>query len=166
MNPKQISRSDQLDHIVQKLVQTLGDAYKKESVNHLLKSVLWSIRNHLPFKQAIQFLDQLPIPLKAMYVEQWEIPERVPEDLHNIDDLADKMIQQDPILLNQFRWNAEELRKSIKVVLKLLGSYLSSSCAETKSDYYYFQNDIQTYLMQKIMFERLSQKPDSSIWLS
>ena len=56
-----------------KLADELNMPNDKERVMHVLKSVLHGIRNRISAEESAQFISQLPMMIKAVYVDGWQI---------------------------------------------------------------------------------------------
>jgi len=70
----------------------------------ILKSVLHTLRDRISISESFDFMAQLPMFLKALYVDEWKYKER-PDRLKNLDDFAEKVKEhQQKFGENQFDW--------------------------------------------------------------
>ena len=73
------------NEFIKELANQLGHPEDKAKAGRILKVVLHAIRNRITVEENMQFMSQLPMFLKAVYVDGWKIspkPDRIkhPED--------------------------------------------------------------------------------------
>src|SRR5437868_4188083 len=61
-----------------------------DKAGRILRSVLHAIRNRLSVQESLQVIAQLPMALKALYVDQWHIAEYVPR-IHYVKQFVDEI---------------------------------------------------------------------------
>lgn len=79
----------------------------------ILRSVLHTLRDRITVSESLNYLAQLPMFLKAIYVDNWKYHEK-PERLKNIADFGEKVKEhQAEYGENQFDWpeSTEEIIK-------------------------------------------------------
>jgi uncharacterized protein (DUF2267 family) len=112
------------NQILSELADELDIPKDKARVLHILKAVLHGIRNRISPEESSQFMAQLPMLLKAIYVDGWQIgklQKRVSTFEEFIDDIYDLSGGYKGLAFD----DRMEVEKSISVVLKVLKQYIS-----------------------------------------
>lgn len=126
-----------------------------------LRVVLRAIRNRLEFETAVRFVEPLPLPLKAVYVGHWDVPDRIPDRLRSTDDLIDEIAQTDPDFFAALHHDRQEVRYALEAVLRVMARHVSPSEPTAELN---LPNDMRDYLRQHQVGER-ADAPDSCVWL-
>jgi uncharacterized protein (DUF2267 family) len=110
-----------LNHLANKL----GHPKEKSQTAIILKAVLHTLRDRLTISESLDLIAQLPMFLKAVYVDNWKYMER-PNKLKTIEDFKEEVKkQQEQLGENQFDWKMPT-RDIIKNVLGVISeNYLS-----------------------------------------
>jgi uncharacterized protein (DUF2267 family) len=95
----------------------------REKAFRILKSVLHATRDHLTHEESLNVLSQLPMAIKAVYVDQWESKEQ--QRIHHLEQFFDQVRKIDGGLAGYDFGNNERIEKAVKAVFKILQSYLS-----------------------------------------
>jgi uncharacterized protein (DUF2267 family) len=110
------------NEFINELSRNLGHENEKGQVAILLRAVLHSLRNCITVAQSLNFISQLPMFLKAIYVEQWKYSEK-PERIKSLKEFANKVEEeQRQFGERQFNWN-EPTIDLVKIVFNSLGKY-------------------------------------------
>jgi uncharacterized protein (DUF2267 family) len=110
------------ESFVERLAIILGDRERKRPAARLLKAVLHSVRDLMPLDASLHLMAQLPMFLKAIYVEGWGTHER--KRMKHAGDLREHMIRKE-------RLNEDELpdavaaEHAVEAVFTALRLYLS-----------------------------------------
>ena len=108
-----------LDKSVQKSVKWIVEIQDelgwedREDVYIATKAVLQTVRDRLPFKEAVQFSAQLPMLMKGMFFEGYS-PSKEPLDINQPDEFYQKVQERSinkPI-------NAEQATKNVLAVIQ------------------------------------------------
>ncbi|MDF9797748.1 uncharacterized protein (DUF2267 family) [Catalinimonas alkaloidigena] len=105
---------------VHELSNELGHSGEDEAISRLLRSVLHVLRDRITMSESLDLLAQLPMFLKAVYVEQWKYREKplkfesMEEFCQHVKDEQSRMGESD------FQWNepTDELVKRTFVALR------------------------------------------------
>lgn len=95
-----------------------------EKAARILRSVIQALRNHLSMEESMQFLAQLPMAIKALYVDQWDPRAQAPRIRH-VDQFLSEIRQLDPLTAGYDFGNDESAQKAVRSVFKALGYYVS-----------------------------------------
>lgn len=90
----------------------------------ILRSVLHALRNHLSIEESLQVISQLPVALKGVYVDQWNMPQKNPR-IHHVKQFLDEIRKCDAGLAGYDFGNDESAGRVVKAVFKTLNNYLS-----------------------------------------
>jgi uncharacterized protein (DUF2267 family) len=112
------------NEFINQLSRNLGHEEEKGRVGILLRSVLHELRNCLTMAQSLNFISQLPMFLKAIYVEQWKFSKK-PHRIKTLNDFA-KRVEEEQWRLGEreFEWNQPTI-DLVKTVLNTLHVYVS-----------------------------------------
>ncbi|MDQ3534574.1 MAG: DUF2267 domain-containing protein [Bacteroidota bacterium] len=112
------------NRFMKELSQNLGHPEDQNATARILRAVLHSIRDRIAISESLDFLSQLPMFLKAVYVEQWKYNEDV-ERINSIEGFKEKVKQE------QAKWGEREFaweistEEIIKTVFNTLEKYTS-----------------------------------------
>lgn len=98
-----------------------------KGTNHacrVLKSVLHALRNRITPQESVQFMSQLPMAVKALYVDGWKMS-TLHKSVRNIDDLADEVIMESGRTAWRDFSNKAEALLAIRAVMKVLSDFIS-----------------------------------------
>lgn len=114
---------------LKELMVELGHENDPDQTIRLLRAVLHSIRDRISIPESLDLLSQLPMMLKAIYVEQWTYHEKPPLDFNDVEGFTEAVEkEQSKLGERKFDWN-EPTEDLIKIVLASLRKYLSDGQA-------------------------------------
>lgn len=90
----------------------------------ILRAVLHALRDHLSIEESLQVISQLPVALKGVYVDQWNMPQKNPR-IHHVKQFLDEVRKYDAGLAGYDFGNDESAGRVVKAVFKTLNNYLS-----------------------------------------
>lgn len=95
-----------------------------DKAGRILRAVLHTIRNHVSVQESMQVMAQLPMALKAIYVDQWSIRQDTPR-IHHIKQFLDEVRSCDNGLAGYDFGNDESATLMVKGVFRTLRYYVS-----------------------------------------
>lgn len=95
-----------------------------DKAGRILRAVIRALRNQLNIDESFQVLAQLPMALKAVYVDQWN-PNQPITRIHTVDEFLDGIRQQDGKSAGYDFGNNESARRALRAVFRTLTYYLS-----------------------------------------
>lgn len=107
------------------LAEKLGDVNDRDRAARILRSVFHVLRNHLTIEESMHVLSQLPMALKGVYVEGWNI-HKVSERVRSVEDLANEVIKEEGNVAWRDFSNLEEVIQAVRAVAETLMHYVSS----------------------------------------
>lgn len=128
-----------------------------------VRSVLITIRNCLSFEQSIKFINYLPLPFKAIYIQDWHINDKVPERIHSMNEFIEQVYKLDAGLCSTHYKEHDAIKQAVKAVFKVIGLHISN--ADLQKELAFLPDDLRLYLEAEGVSIK-SNEIDSSIWLS
>lgn len=113
------------NEFVNKLAEHLGDTEERDRAGRILRSVLRALRNRLTVEESLQLLSQLPMAIKAVYVEGWKLNREFVR-IKNMDEFAAEVMLQDGYAAWRDFASIEEAEEAIEAVMKTLADYVSA----------------------------------------
>ena len=113
-----------------RLADNLGHPEDKATAARALKAVLHVFRDSMLISEAVDFMAQLPMFLKAVFVDQWKYRE-TPKKLRSLEAFTQEVkAEQSKLGEQDFGWpeSTEEIIKTIFLTLK--EEYLSEGAAK------------------------------------
>lgn len=96
----------------------------RDKAGRILRAVLHGLRSHLNIEESLQVLSQLPMMLKAVYVDQWN-PSQEFHRIHTMHEFIDEIRKEDGKTAGYDFGNDEQASKAISAVFRTLTYYLS-----------------------------------------
>ena len=113
------------NEILTELNNDLGLSSKDVMITaRILKSVLHALRYHLTIEKSFQLLDQLPLVIKMLYVDDWDIS-RSGKPLQSLKELIHEIIQSDSPMSHYDFGSAKDMDNAIIAVFKVLRRHIS-----------------------------------------
>ncbi len=112
------------NQFLNELSKELGENYTKARSGKILRAVFKTLRGHLTLEENFQLLSQLPMALKALYVDTW-MPTRKPDiGRKKIDFIQEVLAYEDKDLWPRAE-DFENTLKEVKAVFKTLRKHVS-----------------------------------------
>lgn len=108
------------NEFLNKLAKDLGHPEEIGRAGIILRSVLHTLRDRITISESFNILSQLPMFLKAVYVEQWKYHDR-PETYRKLEDFKNEVKKhQEQFGEQAFDWemHTEEIIKTVLNRLK------------------------------------------------
>lgn len=117
------------NQIVNEIAVELGFPENKKLATRLLRSTLHTLRDRLSIQEAFQFMAQLPMILKAVFVEGWKYREK-PNRIKHIGDFVREVIRQDQPAGHHDISTVKDGENAVRAVLKVIGNHISEGEVE------------------------------------
>ena len=106
----------------------------RDKAGRILTSILHALRDIIPPEESLQLIAQLPMFLKAVYVNGWSIKKKKPK-IKQIREFLDLVREHDwPAEVNDFEYNDELAEKYVETTLIYLRKYVSQGEMEDIRD--------------------------------
>ncbi|UII31792.1 DUF2267 domain-containing protein [Fulvivirga ulvae] len=107
------------NQFIHELSNELGHPQDEQQVLIVLRAVLHTIRDRITISESLDLISQLPMMLKALYVEQWKYQEK-PNKFDTLEGLKNDIKQrQEKYGENRFDWELSTEDIFAKTIEKL-----------------------------------------------
>ena len=111
------------------LAQELGDPEDRARAGRVLRSVLRAFRNRLTHEESMHLLAQLPMCIKALYVDGWKLS-RSPQKIKHVDEFIKEVMKQDARRAQKDFENEEDAAEAIRAVFRVIKRHVSDGEAQ------------------------------------
>lgn len=112
------------NQFLNEIAKELGHANDKAKAGRKLRAILHSIRDQITVEESIQLIAQLPMFLKAIYVENWKIRKNKVRVKH-LNDYIKEVKKYESNLADFDFINDDEILIATEVVFFVLKKYIS-----------------------------------------
>jgi uncharacterized protein (DUF2267 family) len=113
------------NEFINRLAERLGDPENRDRAGRVLRCVLKSLRNRITIEESLQLVAQLPMAIKAVYVEGWR-PHKEFIRIRTIEEFAEEVIKEDGLQAWRDFSGGTEALEAIEAVMKTLADYVSA----------------------------------------
>jgi len=147
----------ELDRLLGKLAQHTGNS-DAEANQKLLQTIFRFIRRYASFEEAIKFNDMLPLPLKALFLDGWNIKLSGNKSVKNIDELAEAVVKYSDDTIS----SPAEARQSFRKVIAFLSGFTTRN--QLQASLSFLPTEFRSLLMKDPDLHYA--RPDTCVWLS
>ncbi len=115
--------------IIQEVAQELGIPEEHQQAERILRAVLHALRSRLTIQESFQMMAQLPMLLKALYVDGWKYSEK-PKRIKHIGDFIREVVHEDAPMGHHDIATSKDGENAIRAVLKVLRNHVSEGEVE------------------------------------
>ncbi len=117
------------NEFINKLAEKLGHPEEKARTGIILRAVLHTLRDRITISESLNLLSQLPMFMKAIYVDNWKYSER-PKTFNKLEDFKTEVKEHQVQYGEQaFEWQ-KSTEEIVSIVLSQLGIYISKGEAQ------------------------------------
>lgn len=98
--------------------------HDKGKAGRITRCVLRALRNRLSMEESFQLIAQLPMAIKAVYVDGWKV-NATPLRMRYLDDFIDEMLKEDGAAAWHDFFSEKEMKLAIEAVFKTVARYVS-----------------------------------------
>jgi uncharacterized protein (DUF2267 family) len=113
------------NEFLNKLAQRLNDEENRARAGRVLRCVLRALRNLLTLEESFQFLSQLPMALKAVYVDGWK-PNKYHQRIKTVQEFSEEVMKEDGFSTWKDFSGVSDAQDAIEAVMKTLADYVSA----------------------------------------
>jgi uncharacterized protein (DUF2267 family) len=113
------------NEFVNRLAVRLGSEGDRDRAGRVLRCVFHALRNRLTIEESFQLLAQLPMVIKALYIEGWQ-PARVHTKVKTLQELSEEVIREDGNSAWRDFSGVSEAMEAIEAVVKTMADYVSA----------------------------------------
>ncbi len=135
------------NEFVNKLSKKLGHPDEVGRTGIILRAVLHTLRDRLTISESLDLLAQLPMFLKAVYVENWKYREK-PTQISTLDEFTDEVKKhQDQYGEYEFSWE-KPTKEIVAIVLNELGTFVTEG--ETRHIVAQLPKDLEAFFSENL----------------
>lgn len=112
------------NQFINELGVALDHPENRESTGRKLKAVLHTLRDQLNVEESVQLISQLPMFLKAVYVENWT-PHKPKNKIRQIDEFYEHVRTSNARTLDFDFPTIKDANRTVAVVIYMLKKYVS-----------------------------------------
>lgn len=128
----------------------MGMKNEPEKAGRIFVSIMHALREIIPVEESLQFIAQLPMFLKAAYVNGWAIKKQKPK-IKRMEEFVELVKQFDgPAAVNDFGYENDLTEKYIDVTFIYLRKYVSLGEMEDIRDG--LPKDLKSMIYSNLMF--------------
>ncbi|MDH5379933.1 MAG: DUF2267 domain-containing protein [Cyclobacteriaceae bacterium] len=116
--------AEKADIIVNEVAEELGCTGDKKLATRILKAVLHTLRERLTIQESFQLMSQLPMLIKALYVENWKYREK-PRRIKSVGAFLKAVIHEDAPMGHHDIQSVKDGENAIRAVFKVLRNHVS-----------------------------------------
>ena len=106
------------------LAGEIGEPDNLKKAERMLKAVLHTLRDSIPMEESFQFMAQLPLIVKGIYVSEWKYSTQ-PKKIRHLDAFIEEIKIKDNMAGEGDFVNPEKAVFLTKKIFKVLGQYAS-----------------------------------------
>jgi uncharacterized protein (DUF2267 family) len=114
---------DEGNRFINRLAEALGNASDKDHASRVSVAVLHAIRDRIKPEESMHLIAQLPMMLKAVYVDGWNIT-REPADAKTIEEFLNEVREHAPRSAARDFGNDQQARDNVKAFFSVLRGYV------------------------------------------
>ena len=112
------------EHFVNEVAKALGQPQDKVKAGHVLRAVLHTLRNRLTPNESLQLIAQLPMLIKAVYVDGWRITNEARE-LRHLGDFIEAVREAGGSATRNDFVTDYETEAAIRAVFRVIRQFVS-----------------------------------------
>jgi uncharacterized protein (DUF2267 family) len=113
------------NEFLHKLAIRLGDEENRERAGRVLRSVFRVLRNRLTIEESFQLMSQLPMAVKAVYVDGWR-PIHEFNRVKTLQEFGQAVMQEDGLSAWKDFSGVSDATDAIEAVVKTIAGYVSA----------------------------------------
>lgn len=153
-----------LEEFASQLARCMNCPNQPEKAVQAIKDIFGMIRSRLPFEESLEFINLLPLSLKAVYLDGWHIGDHPSVPFNSMEELIDEIIANRTEVNNWYNSNRDELRNTLRALFQLIGAYVVETDMEININF--LPQDIHYFIVHNHFEIENPADTDSSIWLS
>lgn len=136
---------------------------RPDTAKQAVTDIFGIIRKCLTFEDSLEFINFLPLPLKAVYLDGWQVGNASRTPINSLEELIDEIVMSPQGQRAWYGSNRDTLREILKALFDVIGNHVGSHV--NKPELSFLPSDIQ-YFMLQYHTEANKPAPETSIWLS
>lgn len=110
--------------MIEEVAEELGFPEDHHLAERMLRAVLHALRSRLTIQESFQMMAQLPMLMKALYVDGWKYREK-PKRIKHIGDFIREVVHEDFPLAHHDITTSKDGENVVRAVFKVLRNHIS-----------------------------------------
>lgn len=110
---------------LKELAEELGVPEDKERAGRILRTVLHTLRKRLTLEESFDLISQLPMCIKAIYVDGWKPSPFPDKTIKTVEDFINEVLEEDKRSAGKDFGNEEHAKQVIKAVFRVIKRHVS-----------------------------------------
>ncbi len=110
---------------LKELAEELGIPEDKERAGRILRTVLHTLRRRLTLEESFDLISQLPMCIKAIYVDGWKPSPFPDKTIKTAEDFINEVLEEDKRSAGKDFGNEEHAKQVIKAVFRVIKGHVS-----------------------------------------
>jgi len=115
---------EEINLFLKNLAQELSNPEDTDHAGRVTIAVLHKLRERTSVEESMHLISQLPMILKGIYIDGWDIS-RPRNDADTLDEFLDDIRQYNPGFAGRDFGNNQQARENVKAVLRVMQNYVS-----------------------------------------
>ena len=115
---------EEVNSFLQQLTQELNTPGDTNHAGRVTIAVLHTLRERIPVEESIHLISQLPMILKGIYVDGWDISRELSQ-ADTLDEFLDEIREHAPFKDGKDFGNNQQARENVRAVLQVMRNYVS-----------------------------------------
>ena len=111
------------NEFLNEIARELGHAHDKDKAGRKLRAILHGMRDQITLEESIQLIAQLPMFLKAIYVDNWGLNKK--NKINHLNEFIKVVKKYDPNTADLDFINDDEILIATEVIFFVLQKYIS-----------------------------------------
>jgi uncharacterized protein (DUF2267 family) len=113
------------NEFVHHVARQMNDAGNTDHASRVIVSVLHTLRDMLTPEESIHLISQVPLYIKAAYVDGWKVNTAQQKQPVTMEAFFDQLRAQDEHIAEKYLTDDDAARKDVQAVIHVLKKYLS-----------------------------------------
>jgi uncharacterized protein (DUF2267 family) len=115
---------EEVNLFLKQVAQELGNPSDIDHAGRVTTSVLHTLRERISVEESIHLISQLPMILKGIYVDGWDISREMRQS-DTLDEFLDEIREHNLRSAGRDFGNDQQAREHVKAVLRVMRNYVS-----------------------------------------
>jgi len=141
--------------ILNELATELGNSADTNRAGRIIRAVFHTLRDHIPQEESFQLISQLPMMLKAIYVDGW-IPQKQKISSKKKDHFIEEVMRNDWFTLRNDFSEIDDGTKATKAVFRVLKNHVTKG--EFENIEATLPKELKTLVKDRLEYKRIKLK--------
>ena len=117
--------ADDAHVFLRQVAQELGNRNDVEHAARVTVAVLHTLREKISVEESIHLISQLPLILKGVYVDGWDITREFMSEANTLDEFLEEIREHAPRTAGRDFGDNQQTQENVMAVLRVMRNYVS-----------------------------------------